>query len=520
MPVPPGDTAQDLERQPGMIKTGSQSTTIAGTAISDFCVRRAGMLNLRIYDNAREAVPARLRRYWDVNHEFWHEEWREDDADGYTVALYTPKGGRPGQDRLALCPPVLVFRGSDTEPEDFAELAVGTRLTGNFVANTPLGSLPRVEDMVIDKSVSAAPQFQGISMSALDASGLTRETLFDSVTGEVVINVGGWALTRITVTFRYSITSALYYGGNGDWAVNFAQGLGAIIPDQYLKAIEHGLDAAQEAISNWNGRLIVTGHSLGGGLASAASIAIRARHSDLVMRTITYNAAGLHRATAERAGGTLATAGQVPIRAVHVKDEILNSLQSRSRLVPFVSDLLHWGGKTMPPAVVNPSPSRGKSPGPMSLGSLKMNLAAEMSPLPTLFTADAQEVGPSMTELLPIIACANSAQTVSQFIERLVQHLVQRIGTEGNITYGQLIGFVRAFRSGGLQMPLADLISAIQTGAALPDFDLGDSDYINERLEPFANGLRRDAVTLSRMMIASGLYHTFIPCAYTFLIDD
>ncbi|MCV2447170.1 lipase family protein [Paracoccus sp. DMF] len=414
---------------------------------------------------------------------------------------------------------MLVFRGSDTEPADFAELAIGTRLTGNFVANTPLFSATRVEDLVIDESVSVAPAYNGRTMAELDASGLTREPLFENVSGEVTVNVGGWAAFRSTVTLRYTISSALYYGGNGDWAVNFAQGLGREIPNQYLKAIDDGLTAAQEAISRWNGRLVVTGHSLGGGLASTASIAIRSRHPNLVMRAITYNSAGLHQNTAHRAGGTLATAGAVPIRAVHIKDEILSSLQARGRLVPFLDDLLYWGRKTMPPAVTNPSPSRGKSPGPMSLGPLTMNLAPEMGQLPTVFTANVQELGPPMTELLPIIACANSAQTVTQFVERVVEHLVQRAGTDGNITYSQVVDFVNIFRGGRLNLSGEAFVSAIQTGQPLPPLDLGDNDYINQQLEPFANGLQRDAITFARMMIASGLYHTFIPCAYTFLID-
>lgn len=56
-------------QQPRQPASNADSTQIPGKAISDLCVRRAGMLNLRIYDNARDKVPARLRRYWDLNHE-------------------------------------------------------------------------------------------------------------------------------------------------------------------------------------------------------------------------------------------------------------------------------------------------------------------------------------------------------------------------------------------------------------------------------------------------------------------
>lgn len=68
-----------------------------------------------------------------------------------------------------------------------------------------------------------------------------------------------------------------------DWQTDLAQALG-FLPSQYEKAIEIGKKVAQHVGSD---NLVLTGHSLGGGLAAAASLATGAS-------AITFNAAGVH----------------------------------------------------------------------------------------------------------------------------------------------------------------------------------------------------------------------------------
>jgi pimeloyl-ACP methyl ester carboxylesterase len=71
-----------------------------------------------------------------------------------------------------------------------------------------------------------------------------------------------------------------------DWLNNIKQGLGWSAP-QYTAAMEIG-DAVGAAVGQT--QLIVTGHSLGGGLASAAALVAG-------VRADTFNAAGLHEYT-------------------------------------------------------------------------------------------------------------------------------------------------------------------------------------------------------------------------------
>src|SRR3546814_4098069 len=75
-----------------------------------------------------------------------------------------------------------------------------------------------------------------------------------------------------------------------DWPHNFRQGLG-LQDIQYDQAIALA-DEAKRAFGN---NVILTGQSLGGGLAAAASLANE-------IPTVTFNAAGVHDKTLERHG--------------------------------------------------------------------------------------------------------------------------------------------------------------------------------------------------------------------------
>ncbi len=95
-----------------------------------------------------------------------------------------------------------------------------------------------------------------------------------------------------------------------DWGANVAQGAG-FDSDYYTQAGIVGRTAARSA----PGRVQFTGHSLGGGLASAASAATGAEAT-------TFNAAGLHPDTAEQMGSRPAN-----IQAWHNESDPLSTLQ-------------------------------------------------------------------------------------------------------------------------------------------------------------------------------------------------
>jgi Protein of unknown function (DUF2974) len=104
----------------------------------------------------------------------------------------------------------------------------------------------------------------------------------------------------------------------GDWKSNVRQGLG-LSTDHYRRALYIGSKLALAS----NANVTITGHSLGGGLASAAAIASGRSAS-------TFNAAGLSEATIRQARAIRDSAGVKSadaVRAYYVRGEILSTLQ-------------------------------------------------------------------------------------------------------------------------------------------------------------------------------------------------
>lgn len=103
-----------------------------------------------------------------------------------------------------------------------------------------------------------------------------------------------------------------------DWSANLRQGTG-FETDHYNRALAIGqsLNAPPEV------RITLTGHSLGGGLASTAALAGE-RYA------VTFNAAGLSDSTKDRAAAIAGADGLVvtpDIRAYYVSGEILSAMQ-------------------------------------------------------------------------------------------------------------------------------------------------------------------------------------------------
>ncbi|PPU75258.1 phospholipase [Xanthomonas cucurbitae] len=107
-----------------------------------------------------------------------------------------------------------------------------------------------------------------------------------------------------------------------DWKHNIGQGLG-FDDAQYASAIQLGSQARQA----FGDQVVISGHSLGGGLAAASAMV-----NDIP--AVTYNAAGVSDRTLERQGLDAAAAkdyaGSTLIRGYHVKNELLTHLQEDS----------------------------------------------------------------------------------------------------------------------------------------------------------------------------------------------
>ncbi|MDY7098989.1 MAG: Mbeg1-like protein [Pseudomonadota bacterium] len=118
--------------------------------------------------------------------------------------------------------------------------------------------------------------------------------------------------TSYTVAFRGSTAT------RSDWVANGQQAVG-LQTDHYNRALELG----ESLIVPEGSRVTITGHSLGGGLASAAAIAAE-------MDATTFNAAGLHSNTIDAAQTIAAADGQLDIpdiSAVYVRGDLLSMLQ-------------------------------------------------------------------------------------------------------------------------------------------------------------------------------------------------
>ena len=113
------------------------------------------------------------------------------------------------------------------------------------------------------------------------------------------------------VAFRGTTSSS-------DWQANLRQGVG-LSSDHYTRALIIGRALARNPDAN----VTVTGHSLGGGLASAAAIASGRNAS-------TFNAAGLSDATIGAANRIRTAAGigrAAEVQAFYVRGEVLSAIQ-------------------------------------------------------------------------------------------------------------------------------------------------------------------------------------------------
>ncbi|MEL7167546.1 MAG: hypothetical protein AAGL96_18950, partial [Pseudomonadota bacterium] len=152
----------------------------------------------------------------------------------------------------------------------------------------------------------------------------------------------------------------------GDWATNIRQGIGERT-DQYGDELKNAvLDALTEVDRIEADGLRITGHSLGGGLASAAALYAKARRPELRIWGLGYDSAGVHPATAQRLESSNDRAADANIVTRAVEDEILTSLEKETDFVPIASSIIRFTGSVMPPPIGTLYPKKGVSTG--SLG--------------------------------------------------------------------------------------------------------------------------------------------------------
>ncbi len=174
-------------------------------------------------------------------------------------------------------------------------------------------TLSRLSADVYDKQMGA-DGFRVATPAELSALRMRPQDLYSTQSAfkaqVYVRNTNG--APEYVVAFRGSTSDA------GDWTANAKQAAGQQT-DHYDKALRIGEKIARSGIEN----VTITGHSLGGGLASAAAVASG-------RPAVTFNAAGLHENTIQAANkirNDQNVRGVADVSAFYVRGEILSALQ-------------------------------------------------------------------------------------------------------------------------------------------------------------------------------------------------
>jgi len=191
--------------------------------------------------------------------------------------------------------PHAVDRELSTLLQDNYAVADARRGVSTFAPALP-GTWQRMEDAAV-RAAGIDPSLLHDGKSGFDAS------LYRDASGAVAVAYAGTDEGK-------------------DWRHNFRQGLG-FQDAQYDQAIA----LAQQAKQAFGNDVVLTGQSLGGGLAAAASMVSE-------VPAVTFNAAGVHDKTLERYGFDANVlkqeAEQGLIRSYRVKNELLTHLQEDS----------------------------------------------------------------------------------------------------------------------------------------------------------------------------------------------
>jgi len=403
---------------------------------------------------------AKIEEKWEL----WGDLVNDDS--GLVAGLYKQKDYDP-ESETDLCPPTLVFRGTDFE--DMRGLAILAKIH-SFVNASPLPPLPFWMNFSLSPEVKIA---QGKKQAAAqtgeplsareeelassegwgfgfygggrDRKNFKREgyeefKIYDRFSA-TAIKIGEIGPIPYYASATFNLSFYIYAKTDGDWANNIRQGLGRE-SKQYTNAIKFGRKVIEEKIqSSKDKRLTVTGHSLGGGLASAVCCVLNAEYAErdnITVQSIIFNAAGVHKNTIARElksenHTTIAMANN-PCIDICVRDEILTTLGVHYKKLPFLGGVftlvkreIGQYGFPNPSDIAKVTDIKAISPGTAVELAKNGTTAAEFPPrgaaLPILFPIDAQNVALPPEKGFPVIQAIDGILNASPDIGTLATGL-------------------------------------------------------------------------------------------------
>ena len=337
---------------------------------------------------SKEEVPAQFHkqvftdtlRMWEMT-----DQVVKDDESGLKAQRWDAKDRHKGH--VSVCEPTVVYRGSRMV---FTDIAIETKVTIYGVATLHLvltpadgGAKTTYKGSIAGVQVAHGGREPDEQIAEFKQARWEETKLIDDTATVWVPGATDW----IKAPVRVSLQSTVWAGQDGDWANNINQGLG-----KYSQIYQDALKFARKQVENVLSsgeykppRIFFTGHSLGGGLASAAAEQMHFEYSrfpKLYIRGLNYNSAGLNQRTLSPGAGLRAA----PVSDYTVRDEILTTLQSRGNEMPMVVDFFRIAGKLLAPAVTNILFYQGKNPG--SAGYTQFG--KQGSNLPVLFPLEKQ----------------------------------------------------------------------------------------------------------------------------------
>lgn len=361
---------------------------------------------------------------------------------GFYATLYTPKDGNT-------CPPTLALRGTIFDDARGVALMLNVKAYPAFNPNMSqefgFGFAPGYETPGAEEGETSFLRKIGFKNSLLAHGSwlelFKHQNMDTRVTSRIPMVLPSFPIPAdyrdivIETTFEVWLNRT-----EGDWAANIIQGIGQSTLHygaQLMAAVDDAMDVADE----FDGQLRITGHSLGGGLASAGAIYAKKLDPEMKIYALAYDAAGVHPNTAANLNTSLDLASDAKIIMRAVEDEVLTSIEKPADFVPILSSLLRFTGAKIPEPIGTHFIKKGTSPGPIGNsweeGTGRIKYGHQYAPkgrkMPNVLGIDVQDLFPKKNGENALKTFANlagqfaAASTVKQALENINNEIARRV---------------------------------------------------------------------------------------------